>query len=177
MKKGEICMHEMGIVTHLARTLDETARENGIVRIGSVTLQVGEVSGIMTDYFGECWDYFKVRSPYLRESKLILETIPAVTWCDRCKKTYPTVRYGRECPYCHGGETWLLRGNECIIKEITAETDEEERQEREDVSDRIEHSGRETEECGGAGGQDTEQAKETGGADALTGGSPAPVQL
>ena len=44
-------MHEMGIVTHLAKTLDETARENGIRRIGSVTLQVGEVSGIMTDYF------------------------------------------------------------------------------------------------------------------------------
>jgi len=31
------------------------------------------------------------------------------------------VKYGRECPYCHSGETWLLRGNECIIKEIEAE--------------------------------------------------------
>lgn len=120
-------MHEMGIVTHLAKTLDETARKNGIRRIGSVVLQVGEVSGIMTDYFGECWDYFKVRSPFLEESELILETIPAVTFCDHCKKTYPTVRYGRECPYCHSGETWLLRGNECMIKEITAETDQEER--------------------------------------------------
>ena len=119
-------MHEMGIVTHLAKTLDETARENGIRRIGSVTLQVGEVSGIMTDYFGECWDYFKVRSQFLEDSELILEIIPAVTFCDCCKKTYPTVRYGRECPYCHSGETWLLRGNECMIKEITAETDQEE---------------------------------------------------
>ena len=73
-------MHEMGIVTHLAKTLDETARENGIRRIGSVVLQVGDVSGIMTDYFGECWDYFKVRSPFLEESELILETIPAVTF-------------------------------------------------------------------------------------------------
>ena len=40
-------MHEMGIVTHLAKTLDETARKNGIRRIGSVVLQVGEVSGII----------------------------------------------------------------------------------------------------------------------------------
>ena len=114
-------MHEMGIVLHLAKTLDETAAEEHLARIGSVTLQVGEVSGILTDYFQECWDYFKVRHPVLKDSALILETIPAVTWCDNCKRTYETVKYGRECPYCHSGETWLLRGNECIIKEIKAE--------------------------------------------------------
>lgn len=114
-------MHEMGIVLHLAKTLDETAAEEHLARIGSGTLQVGEVSGILTDYFQECWDYFKVRHPVLKDSELILETIPAVTWCDNCKRTYETVKYGRECPYCHSGETWLLRGNECIIKQIEAE--------------------------------------------------------
>lgn len=114
-------MHEMGIVLHLAKTLDETAQEQGLTKIGSVTLQVGEVSGIMTDLFTDCWDYFKARHPLLTEAQLKLETLPAVTWCDACKQTYPTVQYGRECPYCHSGETWLLTGNECIIKEIEAE--------------------------------------------------------
>lgn len=128
-------MHEMGIVTHLAKTLDETARENGITKIGSVTLRVGEVSGIMTDYFTDCWDFFKVRSPYLKESQLILETIPAVTWCNSCKASYPTVQYGKICPHCGSGETWLLEGNQCIIKEITAETAEDD----EDDSDQNEH--------------------------------------
>lgn len=114
-------MHEMGIVTHLAKTLDETAIENNLTKVGSVTLQIGEVSGIMTDYFVECWDYFKGRHPVLKDSTLKLEQIPAVTWCNSCKKEYETVKYGRECPYCHSGETWLLKGNECIIKEIEAE--------------------------------------------------------
>lgn len=117
-------MHEMGIVLHLAKTLEETAQEEHLSKIGSVTLQVGEVSGIMTDYFVDCWDYFKSRHPVLSKSTLILETIPAVTWCDSCKRTYPTVQYGRECPYCHSGETWLLEGNECVIKEIEAEEEE-----------------------------------------------------
>ena len=36
------------------------------------------------------------------------------------QKTYPTVKYGRECPYCHGPHTYLLEGNECNIKEIEA---------------------------------------------------------
>ena len=111
----------MGIVLHLAKTLDETAEENKLTAIGRVVLQVGEVSGIMTDLFVDAGNYFKVRHPVLVNSELVLETIPAVTWCDNCKQTYETVKYGKECPYCHSGETWLLRGNECIIKEIEAE--------------------------------------------------------
>ena len=114
-------MHEMGIILHLAKMLDETAEEQKLKRISAVTLQIGEVSGIMTDLFTDCWQYFRKKHPLLLDCELVLETIPAVTWCDSCKNTYETVKYGRECPYCHSGETWLLRGNECIIKEIVAE--------------------------------------------------------
>ncbi len=114
-------MHEMGIVFHLSKTLRETAEEQQLTKIGKITLQVGEVSGIMTDYFVDCWNYFKNRYPLLAESELVLETLPAVTWCDSCKQTYETVKYGKTCPFCGSGETWLLKGNECIIKEIEAE--------------------------------------------------------
>ncbi len=116
-------MHEMGIVLHLARTLEDTAAGQNIVKIGSVTLQVGEVSGIMTDYFCDCWDYFSARHPVLAGSKLVLETIKAVTHCDGCGKNYETVKHGRQCPHCGSYETWLITGNECIIKEIEAETE------------------------------------------------------
>ena len=108
-------MHEMGIVMHLAKTLDELAEEQHITKIGSVTLQVGEVSGIMTDLFTDAWDYFKGRHPVLAESTLKLETTPAVTFCETCQNTYETVKYGRTCPHCGSGETYLLTGNECII--------------------------------------------------------------
>ena len=114
-------MHELGIVMHIAKTLDELAEENHLSKIGSVTLQVGEVSGIITDYFTECWDYFKKRHPVLTESVLKLETIHAITFCEDCKQEYDTVRYGRICPFCKSEHTYLITGNECIIKEIEAE--------------------------------------------------------
>ena len=114
-------MHELSIVTHVAKTLDELAEENHLTKIGSVTLKIGEVSGIMTDYFVECWDYFKRKHPLLQDSLLKLETIPAVTFCEDCKQEYETVRYGRTCPYCGSERTFLVTGNECIIKEIEAE--------------------------------------------------------
>ena len=114
-------MHEMGIILHLAKSLEETAEQEKIKKITRVTLEVGEVSGIMTDYFTDCWDYFKKRHPVLDTAALEIETIPAVTYCSSCEKTYPTVQYGRTCPYCQSGETWLAQGNECIIKEIEVE--------------------------------------------------------
>ena len=114
-------MHELSIVMHVAKSLNELGEENGLNKIGSVTLQVGEVSGIITDYFVDCWNYFKKKHPLLEESELRLETIPAVTFCEDCQKEYETVRYGRICPYCGSEHTYLLVGNECIIKEIEAE--------------------------------------------------------
>lgn len=112
----------MGIVIHLSKTLDKLAEENHINRIGSVTLEVGEVSGIVTDLFEEAWEYFTRDHTVLEGSKLKIEKIPAVTHCDGCGQNYETVRYGRICPYCSSKETWLIKGNECIIKEIEAET-------------------------------------------------------
>ena len=111
-------MHEMGIILHIAKMLDETAEEQHITKIGSVTLEVGEVSGIMTDLFVDCWNYFKVKHPVLAESELRLVTIPAVTFCETCGKEYETVPNGKTCPFCGSGNTWLLRGNEVEIKEI-----------------------------------------------------------
>lgn len=118
-------MHEMGIVTHLARTLEEMAPENHITKYGSVTLQVGEVSGIITDLFVDFWNYYREKHPIISECELRLETIEAVTFCEECERNYPTVKYGRICPYCGSEKTWLITGNETVIKEVEAETDDE----------------------------------------------------
>ena len=114
-------MHELSIVTHVAKTLDEVAQENNLKKIGSVTLEVGEVSGIMTDYFEDCWNYFKVRHPILKDSILKLEMIPAITFCEDCRQEYNTMEHGKICPYCKSEHTYLIQGNECNIKEIEAE--------------------------------------------------------
>ena len=114
-------MHELSIVIHVAKTLDEVAAENNLKKIGSVTLEVGEVSGIMTDYFEDCWNYFKVKHPILKDSILKLEMIPAITFCEDCKQEYDTMKHGKICPYCNNEHTYLVQGNECNIKEIEAE--------------------------------------------------------
>ena len=114
-------MHELGIVTHVMKTLTDVAEDNELTRIGSVTLEVGEVSGVIHEQILDCWDYMCGKRHLFTGCELKLEVIPAVTYCSSCEQTYPTVQYGRTCPHCGSGETWLLTGNECTIKEIEAE--------------------------------------------------------
>lgn len=74
-------------------------------------------------FFNSFFRYFL----YLTGTKFILaptldyEWIEAITICHNCQNTYSTIDYGRECPYCHSGNTVLLQGNECLIKEIAGE--------------------------------------------------------
>lgn len=113
-------MHELSIVTYVIRQVEEEAKANDLHQIGSVTLEFGEVSGIVSEYLTDCWDWYVKKIPLMQGAKLICETIPAITWCDGCKTTYPTVKYGKICPNCGSENTWLQQGREMNIKEIEA---------------------------------------------------------
>ena len=45
-------MHELGIVFHIIRTVEDVARQNDVTRIRRVTLQLGEVSGVVEACYG-----------------------------------------------------------------------------------------------------------------------------
>ena len=111
-------MHELGVVFHIIRDLKKVAGENDVDKISKVTLQLGEVSTVIPHYLTDCWKWAAAKEPLLCGAELSIETIPAVTWCDGCKREYPTVAHGKTCPHCGSGNTWLLRGSEFMIKEI-----------------------------------------------------------
>ncbi len=123
-------MHELGVVFRVIETVESVAAENEIKDINSVTLQLGEVSTVIPEYLTDCWNWAVKRTEVMKQAKLIIEQIPAVTYCDDCGKEYATVTYGKTCPYCGSGNTWLKQGNEFIIKEIEAvdENTEQEQQ-------------------------------------------------
>lgn len=114
-------MHELGIVKHVIKTLHDVADENDVRRIGSVTLEVGEVSGVVIEQLVDCWNYFREKDDLVKGAPLYVETINAVTLCTDCNKTYETVKYGKKCPNCGSSETYLVQGNQFSIKQIEAE--------------------------------------------------------
>lgn len=111
-------MHELGIVFHIIDAVEKVGAENALTSVSSVTMEVGEVSAVISSYLQDCWQWAVKRSDLLDGAKLIIETMPARTVCNHCKKTYGTVAYGRICPFCESADTVLLTGNEISIKEI-----------------------------------------------------------
>ena len=55
-------MHELGIVFHIIRTVEDVARQNDVTRIRRVTLQLGEVSGVVESYLQDCWKWAAAKS-------------------------------------------------------------------------------------------------------------------
>ncbi len=111
-------MHELGIVFYIIRDVKKVAQENGVERVSTVVMNIGEVSTIIPEYLIDCWRWAADKEEILKGCELKIDPVPAVTHCDGCGKDYPTVEHGKTCPYCGSSETWLLRGNEVEIKEI-----------------------------------------------------------
>lgn len=111
-------MHELGIVFYIIKDVKEVALKNGATHVSKVVMDIGEVSTVVPYYLTDCWKWAVQKEDLLRDCELVINKIPAVTWCDDCKKEYPTVKYGKKCPYCGGPNTWLQKGNEVEIREI-----------------------------------------------------------
>lgn len=113
-------MHELGTVNYVINQVEKVCEDNSLSYVGSVTLTIGEVSGIIPEYIVRYWNWAKKKTEYLADAELRIEELKAETFCEDCGKVYPTVQYGKICPHCGSPDTYLLRGNEYMIKEIEA---------------------------------------------------------
>lgn len=111
-------MHELGVTFHIMDTLEKIAQENQVSQIHKVILELGEVSTVIDSYIINCWEWAAKKRPIFAGCELVIEPLAAITYCEDCKKTYPTVEYGKLCPHCQSEKTYLLQGNEFNIKEI-----------------------------------------------------------
>lgn len=113
-------MHELGVVFTVLDKIEEVGKENNLTEVKTVVLEIGEVSAIIDDYLIDCWKWAAVKREITKTAELKIETIPAVTYCEDCERTYETVKYGKICPHCSSKHTYLIQGNEFKIKEIEA---------------------------------------------------------
>lgn len=113
-------MHELGIVFYIIDDVKEVAAANAVTSVARVTLELGEVSGVVPELLQDAWRWACAREPIMSGCALEVEVVPAVTLCEACRAEYATVAHGRVCPACGSERTYLLRGREVTIKEIEA---------------------------------------------------------
>ncbi len=112
-------MHELGIVFSIIKQVEEVAVKNDVKEVKEVTLEIGEVSGIVPKYLTDCWGWAVInKSEHMKDCDLKIINIKAKSFCEKCGESYDTVKHGKICPNCGSNETYLLTGRETYIKDI-----------------------------------------------------------
>ena len=112
-------MHELGVVIEIIKTVEDLARENGLSKIDTLVLQIGELSSIIPHYVEACYPA-AVDGTLLQETKLKIEILPGNAICQKCNRVFNLLANNSKCLNC-GSESWeLLGGKEFMIKEIIA---------------------------------------------------------
>lgn len=118
-EKGAITsMHELGVVFHIIDDLKAVASDNDVSSISKVTIELGEVSGVVEEYLTDCWKWACKKEELVKDCEMEVEIIPGITYCEDCGETYETVKYAKVCPNCGSKHTYLIQGNEFNIKQI-----------------------------------------------------------
>lgn len=111
-------MHELSLVMEIFDLLDEISEEQGLKKVKSVTLEAGELCGIIPEYIEECWKAAGLGSTY-EDTQLRLIRIPATALCS-CGEEYEMTKNSRICPFCHKTDYTVIHGREFNIREIEA---------------------------------------------------------
>lgn len=111
-------MHELGVVLEIFDLVEEIMQEQKLKKVSSITVELGELSGIMPDYFSECWKAARLGGAF-NETELKLVHIPATARCV-CGKEYEMTKNNRICPECHKTDYEIIRGREFMVLSIEA---------------------------------------------------------
>lgn len=68
-------MHELGVLTRALGRVQRAAEEKGIKRIKYITLEIGDASGFVPDYFAKLYPAARELFSAARSSELIMEIV------------------------------------------------------------------------------------------------------
>lgn len=115
-------MHEISLVQGLFQQLAELAASNKAVKVTSVTMEIGPLSGVVIDSFQFGFDILSADDDLLRGAKLIMK-VPAVTYtCTNCSHIMTsTGAKPEECAEC--GELFLIPdgGDDLLLLQVEME--------------------------------------------------------
>lgn len=106
-------MHELSITQSMVELCENNA---GGRRVLSVTMEIGELSGMVPDAVEFCFDACS-RDTLLEGAQLIIERIPGRGRC-HCGVESPLQNYFDPCPACGGFGLTIISGEELRVREL-----------------------------------------------------------
>lgn len=101
------------------RTVENFAKKNGVTKIQTLVLQIGELSSMIPKYIEACYPA-AVEGTILEFTELEIHIIQGNAICKKCNKVFNLIENNDTCPKCEGKDWEMLCGKEFTIKEIVA---------------------------------------------------------
>jgi len=104
-------VHELSLMDGVRATVLEQARLHQAWRITRISLRIGALAGVEPEALTFAFAVV-MAGTIAAEASLELETVAAVCLCQRCRREFPALDGGCECPHCGEISRTLLRGRE-----------------------------------------------------------------
>lgn len=104
----------------MLRIVQREAEANGVKRVLSVRLRLGDFSDVLPAYLESCFA-LAARGTVAEGARLQFVRAPARVYCRDCAAEAQIDKRRIACPVCGGDHLRLLSGTECRVESMEAE--------------------------------------------------------
>jgi hydrogenase nickel incorporation protein HypA/HybF len=107
-------MHELSIAMSVVELAEEEAERRG-VQVDAVHLKLGALSGVVKEALLSCYE-MACANTSLQGSRLVIEEVPVVIFCPRCRTERPLSSMQLFCcPECGTPSAEVVQGRELEV--------------------------------------------------------------
>ncbi|MGE4296352.1 MAG: hydrogenase/urease nickel incorporation protein HypA [Campylobacterales bacterium] len=113
-------MHEYSIVQALLDLCEDEAKKAGAVKVNTIRIKVGKLSGVEPELLKAAYDVFNEES-FCRGAKLDMQLQNVVITCRDCGKESELETLTFVCPHCHSESFEVKDGEELMLMSLEME--------------------------------------------------------
>jgi len=110
-------MHELSIAHSIVDLITQYVPDGKPGFVHSVKVRVGTQSGVVADSLQFCFEAI-TKETGLDGTRLDIESVPFVVWCDDCSRSSQNNDGTILCPTCGGEKTRIVSGTELQVVEL-----------------------------------------------------------
>lgn len=110
-------MHEVSMMQNTLDIAISQALQNGAKKIDLLTMNVGELSGVIPEALEFAFDVL-IQGTMAEDAQLEINAIPVVCYCPNCDRNFQSDTCIYECPQCQKISTNVLQGQELELASV-----------------------------------------------------------
>lgn len=110
-------MHELSIAASIVDYAEEFAREHQAKSISRIELEVGQLSGVVTDSLVFAMEE-AVKGSILEKAQVVIVEIAGKSICNKCQTEFDNSDWYTPCPNCQSMDSEIVGGKELNISSI-----------------------------------------------------------